>query len=182
MSQLYRKEHKKPWTFTKAGVVLTSQKSIIVLEEGTHLENPMPMILSDTAACQKYGVTEEVAFDNTFDIVTPSACNVISSYKLHTTAMGDSLLMNYNLTNSFPAVVQEANTPTVYYFAGNFAYSDKPMWTSMFNSIEIVKGFFYSEKKDDPRRFFWLYYKPLVSSIFGNYHQSLTSQVTAIDK
>lgn len=181
MTQLYRKEHKKPWLFTKAGIVLVSQKSIIVLEEGTHLDNSMPFIETDTAGCKKFGVIPQVAFDNWFDIINPVGCDVISSYHLETTAEGDSMLTRYNLSNSFPAVTQESNTPTVYYFAGNFAYSDKPQWTSMFKGIEKFSSFFYSEKADDPRRFFWLYYKPLVSSIFNQYYLSLTSQVTITD-
>ncbi|MGE5420036.1 MAG: hypothetical protein ACM3UT_07600 [Chloroflexota bacterium] len=182
MPQLYRKEHKKPWKFTKSGIVLVSQKNIIVLEDGTHLTGSMPHIMSDTASCQKYGVVSDVAFDNWFDIISPNSCNVISSYHLPTTAKGDSLLIDYNLSNTFPAVTQESTTPTVYYFAGNFAYSDKPQWTSMFKSIEMLKSFFYSDKQDDPRRFFWLYYKPLVKSIMGDYYQSLVSQVTVTDK
>lgn len=182
MPQLYRKEHKKPWNFTKGGIVLISQKNIIVLEEGTHLSGSMPHIMSDTATCAKFGVVSDVAFDNWFDIILPKSCNVISSYHLPTNAQGDSLLTDYNIPNVFPAVTQEATTPTVYYFAGNFAYSDKPQWTAKFSGIEMLKSFFYSEKSDDPRRFFWLYYKPLVSSIFDDYYQSLTSQVSITDR
>ena len=46
MTAMYRKEYKKPWTFTKPGVVLLSEKRIIVLEEGTHLKNAMPHIIN----------------------------------------------------------------------------------------------------------------------------------------
>ena len=182
MTQLYRKEHHKPWNFTKGGIVLLSQKSIIVLEEGTHLSGTMPIIVSDTATCDKFGVIGNVAFDDWFDIITPVSCKVISTYHLPTTSMGDSLLAEYELPNVFPAVTQETTVPTVYYFAGNFAYSDKPMWTAKFRGIEMLKRFFYTDKEDDPRRFFWLYYKPLVNTIFGDYYKSLTSQVTITDK
>jgi hypothetical protein len=182
MTQLYRKEHHKPWNFTKGGIVLLSQKSIIVLEEGTHLSGTMPIIVSDTATCEKFGVSGNVAFDDWFDIINPVACKVISTYHLPTTTMGDSLLAEYQLPNVFPAVTQETTAPTVYYFAGNFAYSDKPMWTAKFKGIEMLENFFYTDKADDPRRFFWLYYKPLVNTIFGDYYKSLTSQVTITDK
>lgn len=182
MTQLYRKEYKKPWTFTKSGIVLVSQKSIIVLEDGTHLSSPLPYIVTNEEMCAKYGVANEVAFDDWFDIINPQACNVLSDYNLRTSAMGDSLLMEHNLTNVFPAVVQESISPTMFYFAGNFAYSDKPQFTAMFKSIELLKSFFYTEKADDPRRFFWLYYKPLVSTIFSEYHNSLHAQVEITDK
>ncbi|HLP73853.1 MAG TPA: hypothetical protein VK155_13185 [Bacteroidales bacterium] len=182
MTQMYRKEHKKPWTFTKSGIVLVNLKNIIVLEQGTHLTDPMPLIETDTANCKKLGVIPSVAFDNWFDIVEPTGCNVLSNYRLQTTAAGDTLLMDYNLGNVFPAVIQEAVTPSVYYFAGNFAYSDKPVWTAKFKGVEKFKNFFYSEKEDDPRRFFWLYYKPLVSSILDDYYHSHSGKVTAKDK
>ncbi|HLN21007.1 MAG TPA: hypothetical protein VK213_07945 [Bacteroidales bacterium] len=173
MTGQYRKEHKKPWTFTKAGVVLVSQKNIIVLEEGKEIKDPMPYITTSSENVEKYGVVDTVAFNNWFDIIDPVACNVLSSYDLRTTAEGDSLLMKYNLSNTFPAVIQELTTPSVYYFAGNFAYSDKPVWTSMFKGIEKFKRIHYTEKTNDPNRFFWLYYKPLVSTLFNDYYATI---------
>ncbi|HEX2976833.1 MAG TPA: hypothetical protein VHO68_12930, partial [Bacteroidales bacterium] len=72
MTQMYRKEHKKPWTFSKAGIVILNQKNnIIVLEEGTHLANGFPHIITDETNCEKYGVNSSVAFDNWFDIIDP---------------------------------------------------------------------------------------------------------------
>lgn len=182
MTQLYRREYKKPWNFQKSGIVLVSQRSIIVLEEDKHLTSPFPYIVSETETREKYGVAEKVAFDEWFDIIEPVACNVLSSYNIQTTAEGDSLLKAYDLSNVFPAVTQEINTPTVFYFAGNFAYSDKPQWTAKFRSVELVKNFLYTEKTDDPRRFFWLYYRPLVSTIFDDYYKSLTAKVAIRDK
>jgi hypothetical protein len=39
-----------------------------------------------------------------------------------------------------------------------------------------MKGLLYSKKPDDPRRFFWLYYKPLIEGIFNEYYNSMASQ------
>lgn len=182
MTAVYRKEHKEPWKFTKSGIVLVNQKNnIIVLEEGTHLENSMPYIVSDSSTCEKYGVIPAVAFDKWFDIINPQSCNVLSHYKLNTTAVGDTLLMRYNLSSQFPAVVQDSTSPNVYYFAGDFAYCDKPYWTSRFKGIEKLKTFLYSEKPEDTRRFFWLYYKPLVSTIFSQYYDA-SNGITPMDK
>ena len=176
MTQMYRKEHRQPWAFTKPGIVIVNQKSIIVLEEGIHLDMALPYIVSDTAMCEKFGICSSVAFDKWFDIVDPLSSNILSSYQLHTTALGDTLLMDYNLLNSFPAVTQDAASPNVYYFAGDFAHNDKPYWTSKFMGVDKLKRFFYSENPDDPRRFFWLYYKPLVRTIFDDYYASITDK------
>jgi hypothetical protein len=39
MTAMYRKQYKKPWTFTKPGVVILRDKDIIVLEQGRFLDN-----------------------------------------------------------------------------------------------------------------------------------------------
>lgn len=176
LTQMYRREHKQPWTFKNPGIIIVNQKNVIVLEEGTHLDNPMPYIVCDNGTCEKYGVASSVAFDKWFDIIDPVECNVLASYQLHTTAAGDTLLSNYSLSNRFPAVTQDGVSPNVYYFAGDFAYNDKPYWTSMFMGVDRLKGIIYSEKPDDPRRFFWLFYKPLVSTIFNDYYASLNNK------
>lgn len=182
MTSLYRKEYGEPWKFTKPGVVLVTQKNdIIVLEEGKQLKNAQPLILTDTANCQKYGVANSVVFNNWFEVIDPLECNVISKFELQTTTLGDTLLSESGLSNRFPAVVQETSAPSVFYLAGNFAYSDIPVWTARFNGIDKLKGVFYSSKPDDSRRFFWLYYKPLIKGIFENYYNSVNN-IAAIDK
>lgn len=182
MTGQYRKEYKQPWRFSKSGIVLVNQKNnIIVLEAGEHVTDPMPYISTNAEIAGKYGVTETVAFDNWFDIIDPVACNVLSSYQLKTTPAGDSLLLRHNLRNQFPAVIQEVSTPSVYYFAGNFAYTTKPMWTSMFLGIEKFNKFLYSDKANDPDRFFWLYYKPLVSTLFNDYYNTISSQFRKVE-
>ena len=176
MTAMYRKQYKQPWKFSKSGVVILKEKEIIVLEEGTHLKNPLPRIITDDAYCQKYGVTSSVAFDQWFDIIDPLQNNVISKFKLETTSQGDTLLLNNFLAAEFPAVVQDPATNRIYYFSGDFAHTDIPVWTSRFLGVHKLKGVLYSDKPEDMRRFFWLYYKPLVNTIFSDYYSSLKSK------
>jgi hypothetical protein len=170
VTTMYRKEYKKPWKFTKAGIVLLKEKDIIVLEEGTHLKNPMPHIITDEANTAKYGVTTSVAFDRCFDIIDPLQNLVISKFKIETTAPGDSLLAGNGLLSEFPAVVKESATQSIYYFSGDFANGDIPIWASRFKGVEKLKGILYSDKPEDTRRFFWLYYRPLINGIFTDYY------------
>ena len=176
MTSMYRKEYKRPWTFTKPGVVLLSEKSIIVLEEGNHLKNAMPYILTETANCEKYGVPASVAFDKWFDIIDPLQSNVISSFRLETTAAGDTLMSRNTLSNVFPAVIQEPVNQRIYYFSGDFASNEVNFCTSMIKGFDKIKWFKYSDKPDDTGRFFWLYYKPLINKIFTDYYISLNKQ------
>ena len=176
MTSMYRKEYKKPWTFTKPGIVLVSEKSIIVMEEGTYLNDALPYIITETSNCEKYGVPSSVAFDKWFDIVDPLQSNVISKFKLETTALGDTLLKGEMLSSSFPAVTQEPVNQRIYYFSGDFADNKVNFCTSRLKGFRGIKGLSYSDKPNDTRRFFWLYYKPLVNTIFSDYYSSLKSK------
>jgi hypothetical protein len=176
MTSMYRKEYKKPWTFTKPGIVLLSEKNIIVLEEGTHLKDPLPYIITETANCEKFGVPSSVAFDKWFDIVDPLQSNVISKFSLGTTAIGDTLLKAHMLSSSFPAVTQDSASQRIYYFSGDFANNKVEFCSSRLKGFKGIKGISYSDKPADTRRFFWLYYKPLVNTIFSDYYSSLNTK------
>jgi len=176
MTAMYRKQYRKTWTFSKPGVVLVSQKNIIVLEEGNQLTNAMPHIVTDSAYCLKYNVAPSVAFDRWFDIIDPLASNVISRFKLETTPKGDSILLENNLRGRFPAVVQKPLTGRIFYFSGDFATNKDPVWTARFKGVEKLKGFLYSDKPDDTRRFFWLYYKPLLNGILTDYYNEINNK------
>jgi hypothetical protein len=173
MTAMYRKEYKKPWKFTKPGIVLLKEKDIVVLEEGKQLRNPIPRIVTDDASAKKFGVIPSVAFDQWFDIIDPLQSKVISKFKLDTTPLGDTLLVNNSLMNEFPAVIQEPVIQRTYYFSGDFATYDLPFCTARIKGVEKLKGIFFSDKPDDTRRFFWLYYRPLITSIFNDYYTSL---------
>ncbi len=175
MTAMYRKQYKKPWTFTKPGIVILRDRAIIVLEEGTNLKDPVLHIISDSSYCAKWNLPKSVAFDQWFDIIDPQRNNVISKFRIETTNFGDSLLDNYGLDNEFPAVVQDS-TQRTYYFSGDFCYLDIPSWTSRFKGVDKLHFLLYSKKPDDTRRFFWLYYKPLIEGIFTDYYNSLSAK------
>ena len=176
MTAMYRKEYKMPWKFTKPGVVILKEKDIVVLEEGKQLKNSLPHIITDEASSKKYGVVPSVAFDQWFDIIDPLQNNVISKFKLDTTPLGDSLLVNNALQSEFPAVVQDPVTQRTYYFSGDFATYNVPYWTARIKGVEKLKGILFSDKTDDTRRFFWLYYRPLINGIFNDYYASLSKK------
>ena len=176
MTSMFRKEYKKPWTFTKPGIVLLSEKNIIVLEEGTHLKDALPYIITETANCKKFGVPTSVAFDKWFDIIDPLQSNVISKFTLGTTALGDTLLKAHMLSSSFPAVTQDSASQRIYYFSGDFANNKVNFCSSRLKGFDGIKGLSYSDKPNDTRRFFWLYYKPLVNTIFSDYYSSLNTK------
>jgi hypothetical protein len=176
MTAMYRKQYKKPWTFTKPGVVILRDKDIIVLEEGKYLDNPSVQIETDSVYRAIYNLPESIAFGEWFDIIGPNKNNVISNFRIGTTTAGDSLLAINGIDNTFPAVIQDPEFQRTYYFSGDFTTANMPVWTSRLKGVEKLKGIFYSKRPDDFRKFFWLYYKPLVTKIFDDYYTSFTTE------
>ena len=83
------------------------------------------------------------------------------------------------LSNSFPAVTQESVNQRIYYFSGDFANNKVNFCSSRLKGFRGIKGLSYSDKPNDTRRFFWLYYKPLVNTIFSDYYSSLEIKIKA---
>ncbi len=171
---LYKKANRAPWTFKNPGIVLLKgENEILVLEEGTHLEKGIPFITTGEETAGRYGLVSQVAFDKTFDIVDARDNQVLSTFKLQTTEEGDMLLDRHFLQSEFPAVIANQGDIISTYFCGDFATSNIPPWTACFGSLNMIKGFLYSEEDvNDTRRFFWLYYKPLLSGILNDYYLS----------
>jgi hypothetical protein len=172
MPALYRKQYMEPWSFTQPGVVLLKDNSIIVLEEGKQLSAALPEIITSEPYAGRFKLPQTVTFKNEFDIISAGSNNVVSTFNLRTTPVGDSLLTLFGLQADFPAVVQEPAAQHTYYFSGDFTTNLIPYWTAKFKNPMIPKGMLYSDKQEDSRRFFWLYYKPLVNGIFTEYGQT----------
>jgi hypothetical protein len=176
MTAMYRKLYRKPWTFTKPGIVFLNGSQIVVLEEGLQLKNAIPFIITDSVNCKKYKVAGKVGFSGWFDIIDPLKDHVISTYKLETTPLGDSLLSENSLAKSFPAVVTDTLNRRTWYFCGDFAANRVDYWTSRFLGFGGIKGISYSESENDMRRFFWLYYRPLINGIFTDYYKEMKTK------
>jgi hypothetical protein len=176
MTAMYRKEYRKPWTFTKPGIVFIKDRDIIVLEEGTHLKSALPFITTDSVYRAKYEITDKVAFQGWFEVIDQLRTNVISNFNLETTPVGDSLLFENFLKNQFPAVITDTTNQRTFYFSGDFANNNVPFWISRFKGIEKLKGILYTDKPGDSRNFFWRYYRPLINGIFGDYYKAINSK------
>jgi hypothetical protein len=176
MTQMYRKQYRKPWSFDKPGIVFLKGSEIVVLEEGIHLKNAIPIITTDSVYREKYSLPEKVGFDGWFDIIDPLNSKVVAAYNLETTAAGDTLLFENTLSANFPAVITDTLNQRNWYFCGDFATNKIDFWTARFKGFGGIKGFHFSEKQNDTRRFFWLYYKPLITGILTDYYNSSKSK------
>jgi hypothetical protein len=176
ITAMYRKEYRKPWTFTKPGVVFIKNNEIVVLEEGPLLKSGLPIIKTDSVYRSKYGIANNVPFEGWFDVIDPLKTKVVSTFNIETTPAGDTLLFENFLSKQFPAVITDTLNQRTYYFSGDFASNQVPYWGVRFQGIEKLKGIFYSDRQNDPRRFFWLYYRPLILGIFNEYYDSIKAK------
>lgn len=171
---LYTKKTRGTWDFKNAGIVfLKGENDIIVLEEGKHLVNAMPYIVTNEDIAGNYGLSPKVAYTGPFDVIDPRDNNIISNFSLETTPEGDEMLDLNFLRNVFPAVIGSVDSERHIYMCGDFATGKISPWTACFGSLKILTNFLYKEEIDDPDRFFWLYYRPLLSGIIEEYYDTL---------
>lgn len=167
----YKKNHNGDWPFTKDGVVLVNDDSgtVVILEHGTHLDNPLPFIYATAEGQEHYNLPEKEKYPFWFEIMeTDAAVNkTYARYQLATTEKGNQELAKYGIPKSFPAVMSHMGTDyDFYYLAGDF--SDNPIGfdASYFKGIGLLKGFFYNAKEPSDRGgFFFNFYKPLLTQI-----------------
>lgn len=171
----YKREHNGKWPFKKGGVALVSNSDhVIILENGEDLSLDMPKILTSEFGIEHYGLPKELYYPFWFDIVTTDTTlnKVISHFDIGITEAGKSKLHEYNIPLTFPAVQMHKGTDyEFYYFAADFSDNPISINSSYFKGIEYLNFFFYNKlDRADRKRFFWKYYRPLVTTILNEYY------------
>ncbi len=170
MVKNYSSAYNRKWPFKKAGIVFVSDKDqIVVLEDTTHLNNPMPYILSTADGQQQFGLPEKMKYPFWFDIIVPNeqTNKVVAKFSLSLKATGIAELKRFGIPQSFPAVLhQNSAQPKFYYFSGDFCDNPISLKSSYFKGIGFFKFLFYdTEDPMERKSFFWNFYKPLMTNI-----------------
>ncbi len=175
--RLYKKEHHNRWPFTGDGIVLVhASEKVEILDGERDLKHPFPQIVSTPAARHRFHLPEKIDFAYWFDIVIPDkGHHLFAEYRLETTARGDSILMAWHIPNRFPAVFGQAQGMRFYYFAGDFSDNPISLTTAHLRWIEYFRGLLYTRQPLDRTRFFWQFYRPLVTTILQEYQRTLIS-------
>ena len=165
--RLYNKQYNKAWDFHKSGIVMVQYNDrVVVLENEEHLDIEVPFIYSSKYAMESYGLPYKINYPYWFEIMEPGSNIELATFKLHTNSTGDSILLNNFIPMEFPAILTSPGDTPFYYFAGDFADNEVKPILAYFQGVEKVAPYlFYSDKLEDRRKFFWEYYKPLMSSI-----------------
>ena len=166
----YKKQHGQKWPFHKAGLAFVSNDDqIVVLEDSTHLKDPVPHIISFGYGQKTLGLPEKMKYPFWFDIITPSLSinHAISRFDISLNAAGTAELKKYNIPTTFPAIIMHKDKDyQFYYFSGDFCDNPIGMGTSYFKGINMFRWMFYnSDDPDERKSFFWTFYRPMITTI-----------------
>ncbi len=173
---IYKKRNNGDWPFSGPGIVLINElaQQVLVLENGKHLDMPVPEIQSTEFGLDHYDLPESVSYPQWFDIMDPISNNVVAEYKIHINMEGKALLDEFGLPSRFPAVIESAGSSPYMYLAGN--YSDYPVriWNAKLQGINTFKNVFYNRNEHSESKFYWKFYVPLISQVLTDYQAGLS--------
>lgn len=177
----YLAQNNNQWPFKKPGVAFVSDKDeVVILEEGTHLQDPLPHIITTTEAQNEYDLPSKIKYSFWFDVVAAdtSVNQVAAKFLLETNKAGGELLFKHGIPFSFPAVLyHKASDYQFYYFCADFCDNPVPMFASHFKGISFFKFLFFNESDPMERKsFFWRYYRPLLTKILKDHYKTLSKQ------
>jgi len=166
----YKKQHGQKWPFHKAGLAFVSNDDqVVVLEDSTHLKDPVPHIISFGYGQKTLGLPEKMKYPFWFDVITPSLSinHAISRFDISLNAAGTAELKKYNIPTTFPAIIMHKDKDyQFYYFSGDFCDNPIGMGTSYFKGINMFRWMFYnSDDPDERKSFFWTFYRPMITTI-----------------
>ena len=172
----YLAQNNHQWPFTKPGVAFVSDKDeVVILEEGTHLEDPLPHIITTPSARDEYDLPSRIKYSFWFDVVAADTTvnTIAAEFLLQPNRAGATLLMNHGIPASFPAVLQHKGTDyQFYYFCADFCDNPVPMLASYFKGIPFFRFLFFDESDAMERKsFFWKYYRPLLTKILKEHYK-----------
>jgi hypothetical protein len=175
--KIYINKHNGRWPFKAAGIAfINNNEDLVILEEGTDVNNPMPYIQSTDAGKKLLNIPDDIKYPFWFDVMlTDSSVNkMMAHFDLDLTPKGEAQLEAHNIPLVIPAVLMHKQSDyEFYYFSGDFCDNPISISTAYFRGISMFQKFFYN-KNDMLERtsFFWKFYKPMVTSILSNYYRT----------
>lgn len=170
----YKKSHQGQWPFKRSGIAFVNDREqVVILEDKTHLTDPVPHILSTLYAMENLDVPEKIKYPFWFDIISPKPAmnQTLASFKISASQEGLAELKKYGIPSEFPAAtMHKGEDYSFYYFSGDFSDNPIDLTTSYFKGIGLFKAMFYNENNPMERSgFFWNFYRPMLSNILKDY-------------
>ena len=108
MRRLHRYYYKKPFDYPDIpGMVFVHEtERIFVLQMDKDVEHELPIINTGEYLIDQYNLPEFIRYPYWFDVCFAKDTNdIFSTYKIHTTERGDSIMASHHLPNEFPAII-----------------------------------------------------------------------------
>jgi hypothetical protein len=175
----YKLRNAGKWPFTKPGLAFVSTMGeVVVLEDLVHLNNPVPFISIAKSEQNYFKVDDNVKFPFWFDIIIPDTAinKVVANFNISYTQKGREQLVQHNIPLNIPAIIShEGDDYGFHYFSGSFCSTNKlSSSSSHYKWISAFKSFLYNEDDTmESSSFFWTFYRPLMSTILGNYYKKI---------
>jgi len=168
----YNAENEKPWPFKNAGIVYHNVNgNLVVLESTIHLSNPLPEVSTKLDFINKFDLPNKIAYTGWFNIIETSEVNqTIADINVYPNSMGIKKLNKAGIPLSSPFIIHHYLDYLFYYFAGDVSDVGVPYYTYPFVVNKKMERLFYSKDADDPKKFFWAYYKNIMAGILNNYY------------
>ncbi|MBP6492349.1 MAG: hypothetical protein KA282_05180, partial [Clostridia bacterium] len=167
--QQYEKENKTIWDLHGAGIIITDESSVIVLEQGKDYTKPM-ILKTENGQIPYYGSFEITSGAGTFE----------GEFSIDLTSSGASIFEEYGLPESFPAIYKiQRNLYDGYYFAGDFSQRpmDAPYEYEAMPWLLSHKGIY---EKYSNEEVYWKAYRPFVGKMITELESRKQSGLTLI--
>lgn len=166
----YKNENDNKWPFHRAGIAFVNDRDqVVVLEDSTHLTDPMPHIISSGYGRNNLSLPENIKYSFWIDVINPelSINHVVSRYDISVNKKGAEELKKYDIPRTFPAIIMHNDKDyRFYYFSGDFSDNPIGMGSSYFKGIAAFKWLYYnSEDPTERGGFFWNFYRPMMQNI-----------------
>ena len=165
----YMRQHNNEWPFTGPGLAFVheSERIEVFTEEFDMLTDPMPRLEVSEAFADQYNTVSVVDYPYWFEVTHPrkfSDAESMGRFAISTTAQGDSLMASMGIANIFPSIIKSRQGKT-WYFCADFADNIVPYGASYFKKIYWLGGLLYTPAPLDRKKFFWAFYRPMVTQI-----------------
>ena len=167
------------WSYKGGGFILFNEltEQLVVLEMGEHV-NKKGIYLKFTEKGEAFfDISKSAKYNYWFDIVTPKyEEDALANYEWDLTKQGIALLEEYNIPQTFAAIVsQDKAYSTSYYFAGDFNDVDRVPTLYKIKGLPTI--YKYAEKFSD-QSFYWSAYVPVMKKIVDEFEKKEIKQST----
>ncbi|HVZ24531.1 MAG TPA: hypothetical protein VG842_00650 [Sediminibacterium sp.] len=174
----YRRQHGGAWPFRKSGIAfIHTGDQIVIVEKEKELLDDIPRIEVSREGQNHYQLPQTIRYPFWFDIVAADTGynHYLATFQLDVNEKGRALLQQNGIPSQFPAITVHINRDyRFFYFSGDFCDNPIVLSGAYLKWVHYLDWFFYNRHDPQERRsFFWLFYRPLVTTILNDYYHTL---------